>query len=77
MKREPLLFFALLVGVFCLGWYLASRCVRLELAQQTTNATVSDHESRLCQLEQDFQRRKKIRDHASTAWQWCRKTIGF
>src|SRR5688572_14030373 len=70
MKQDTLMFFLFVALALFVGWHLGHRSACLEAAHHGIRAAVSDHEKRLLPLEQDLQRRQKIRGNVSGLLSW-------
>ena len=67
----------LVAVVLWVGFYFGERFTQMKLAHQSACGAINNHEARLLPLEQDLQRRKKIRGGFSKALGWFRGKLGF
>ena len=77
MKKDVFMLLTLVTVVLLAGFYFGERFAQLRISQQSTCTAINNHEARLLPLEQDFQRRKKIRGGFSKMLGWFRGKLGL
>ncbi len=81
MKKELVLLVviaAVLAGsLVVVSWYFGHQNGRLATAQETTSRRVTNVESRLVPLEEDFRGRKAVRSLVFSAIRWIRTKLGL